>query len=205
MIRINLLGGETEKKSKGLRGMRMPELSLGMAQAGMAALFVIVLGGIGTAWFMQSSGLSSLRAELAEVETDRTLLQEIADQVALLQDRADLMQRKMQVIVDLKANQTGPVMLLDQISRLMVDGVWLNRLELDEGYVEINGSAMSENNVADFVTNLEGSDYFVGVRLRTLGDSGDAQKFYISLDFRATMAADAGDAAEAPSAGGGGL
>ncbi len=202
MIRINLLGGEAEKQSKGLRGMRMPELSLGMAQAGMAALFVIVLGGIGTAWLMQSSGLSSLRAELAGVQAERARLQEIADQVALLQDRADLMQRKMQVIVDLKANQTGPVMLLDQISRLMVDGVWLNRLELDEGYVEINGSAMSENNVADFVTNLEGSDYFTGVRLRTLGDSGDAQKFYISLDFRATMAA---DASEAPSAGGGGL
>ena len=62
-----------------------------------------------------------------------------------------------QAIVDLKANQTGPVMLLDQISRLLVEGVWLNRLELDGDGVELNGSAMSENNVADFVNNLEGN------------------------------------------------
>ncbi len=201
MIRINLLGGDAEKQSKGLRSLRMPDVSLGMTQAGMAALFVVVLGGIGTAWFMQSQGLTELRMELAGIQAERARLQEIADQVAQLQDRADLMQRKMQVIVDLKANQTGPVMLLDQVSRLMVDGVWLTRLQLDEASVEINGSAMSENNVADFVTNLEGSEYFQGVRLRSLGDSGDAQNFYISLDFRPTMAA---AMSETPAAGGGG-
>lgn len=201
MIRINLLGGEAEKQSKGLRGLRLPDLSLGMAQAGMGALFLIVLAGIGTAWFLQSRGLRAQRAELASVYAERVHLQEVADRVVQLQDRADLMQRKMQVIVDLKANQSGPVMLLDQISRLMVDGVWLNRLELDKGSVEINGSAMSENNVADFVTNLEGSEYFDGVRLRTLGDSGDAQNFSISLDFRPTMAV---PVTESPSAGGGG-
>lgn len=201
MIRINLLGGDAEKQSKGLRGLRLPDLSLGMMQAGMGALFVIVLAGVGTAWFLQSRGLRALRAELASVQSERVHLQEIADRVVQLQDRADLMQRKMQVIVELKANQSGPVMLLDQISRLIVDGVWLNRLELDKGSVEINGSAMSENNVADFVTNLERSEYFDGVRLRTLGDSGDARNFYISLDFRPTMAV---PATESPSAGGGG-
>ena len=167
----------------------------------MAALFVLVLGGIGAAWFMQSRGLSALRTELAGVQAERARLQEVADQVARLQDRADLMQRKMQVIVDLKANQTGPVMLLDQVSRLMVDGLWLNRLQLDEASVEINGSAMSENSVADFVTNLEGSEYFEGVRLRTLGDTGDAQNFYISLEFHPTTGV---DEPEAPAAGGGG-
>jgi type IV pilus assembly protein PilN len=201
MIRINLLGGEAEKQGKGLRSIRMPELSLGMAQAGMAVLFVVVMAGIGTAWYLQSRGLTSLRTELASIQAERVHLQEVADQVSLLQDRADLMQRKMKVIVDLKANQTGPVMLLDQISRLMVEGVWLTRLQLDESSVEINGSAMSDNSVADFVTNLEGSDYFDGVRLRTLGDSGDSQNFYISLDFQPTMTA---SVPEAPAAGGGG-
>ncbi len=190
MIRINLLGGEAEKNSPGWRSFSLPSVSVGMTQAGMTALFVVVLGGIGAAWFMQSRGLGELRTELAGVQAERARLQEIADQVTALQDRADLMQRKMQVIVDLKANQTGPVMLLDQISRLMVDGVWLDRLEVDKGSVEINGSAMSENSVADFVTNLEASNYFDGVRLRTLVDGDDAQSFYISLDFQPTMAAE---------------
>jgi type IV pilus assembly protein PilN len=202
MIRINLLGGEAEKQSTGLKSLRMPELSVGATQAGMAALFVIVLIGIGAAWFFQSRGLASLRTELAGVQAERARLQEIADQVTQLQDRANLMQRKLEVIVDLKANQTGPVMLLDQISRLLVDGVWLNRLELDGDSVELNGSAMSENNVADFVNNLEGSTYFQDVRLRTLGDTGDAENFYISLAFRPTMAAPIDEPAAASGGGG---
>jgi type IV pilus assembly protein PilN len=202
MIRINLLGGEAEKQSKGFRSLRIPELTVGMTQAGMAALFILVLTGIGAAWFMQSRGLSALRTELASVQAERARLQEIADQVRRLQDRADLMQRKLEVIVDLKANQTGPVMLLDQISRLLVDGIWLGRLQLDDGAVEINGSAMSENNVADFVNNLESSEYFKNVRLRTLGDSGDSQDFYISLDFQPTMAVQV--PVQVPAGGGGG-
>jgi type IV pilus assembly protein PilN len=202
MIRINLLGGEAEKQSKGLRALRMPEISVGASQAGMGALFVSVLVLIAAAWFFQSRSVRSLRTELAAVQAERAHLQEIADQVTQLQDRADLMQRKLEVIVDLKANQTGPIMLLDQISRLLVDGVWLNRLELDEGAVEINGSAMSENNVADFVNNLERSEYFTSVRLRTLGDTGEAQNFYISLDFQPTMAARTAEAQAAASGGG---
>ena len=59
----------------------------------------------------------------------------------------------------------------------------------------------TRNNVADFVNNLEGSSYFQDVRLRTLGDTGDAENFYISLAFRPTMAARIDEPAAA--AGGG--
>jgi len=93
MIRINLLGGEATKQGKGLRGLRMPEISLGMRQAGMSLLFVAVLGGIGAAWFTQSRGLRALGAELASVQAERARLEEIADQVVQLQDRADLWTR----------------------------------------------------------------------------------------------------------------
>jgi type IV pilus assembly protein PilN len=188
MIRINLLGDDAAKQGKGLRGLRMPQLSAGATQAGIAALFVVVVLAIGLAWFMQSRRLDTLRGELAGVEAERMRLQELAGQVEELQDRSSVLRQKLQVIVELKANQTGPVMLLDQISRMLVDGVWLSRLELDGSDVTINGSAMSETNVADFVNNLEGSNYFVDVRLRSLGDTGEAQNFYITLRFQPTTA-----------------
>ncbi len=183
MIRINLLGADAEKQGKGLRGIQMPQLSAGATQAGIAALFVAVVVVIGLAWFMQGRRLDSLRSELAGVEAERIRLQDLAGQVEELQDRSNLLRQKLDVIVELKANQTGPVMLLDQVSRMLVDGVWLSRLELDGHDVVINGSAMSETNVADFVNNLEGSLYFTDVRLRSLGDTGEALNFYITLRF----------------------
>ncbi len=125
MIRINLLGADSAKKSKGLRAIRLPEFSVGAVQAGIAGMFVVVLLGIGFARWSQSGTLKRMRTELALVQSERARVQEVADQVDALQDRTDLLRQKLEVIVELKANQTGPVMLLDEISRLVTDGLWL--------------------------------------------------------------------------------
>ena len=89
----------------------------------------------------------------------------------------------MQVIVELKANQTGPVMLLDQISRLLTDSIWLTGIEADSDSVTIRGGALSEVGVADFVENLEDARFFDDVVLRTLVDSGDSLNFQVTLTF----------------------
>lgn len=185
MIRINLLGREAEKKARG-SGFSLGELGDSGTQAGIAAMLVGVLLLLGAAWWYQSSQLADVRAELAAVEQERARLEDVAGQVESLQERTDLLRSKLMVIVDLKANQTGPVMLLDQISRLLTDGVWLTRLQLDETEVQIRGAALSEVQVADFVRNLEMSDYFSEVQLRTLGDTGEGYSFQVTLLFDAT-------------------
>ncbi len=201
MIRINLLGADAAKKSKGLRAIRLPEFSVGAVQAGIAGMFIVVLLGIGLAWWFQSNTLKQLRTELSLVQSERARVQEVADQVAALQERTDLLRQKLRVIVELKANQTGPAMLLDEVSRLITDGLWLTGLDLARGDVTLRGAALSDNSVADFLTNLQASQYFEQVRLRTLGDSGETVRFQISLAFKANNLA-AG--AEPPAAAGGG-
>ncbi len=49
MIRINLLGPEAGKKGKGLGAIRLPDLSVGATQGGIAAMFIVVLVGIALA------------------------------------------------------------------------------------------------------------------------------------------------------------
>lgn len=186
MIRINLLGREAESKGSRFGGFSFGEMGANATQIGIGALFAIVLLLLGAAWWYQSSQLSALRAENARIEEERRELQEVAGQVETIQDRTDLLRQKLQVIVDLKVNQTGPVMMLDQVSRAITDGLWLTRLELEDRSVTIRGAALSEVSVADFVTALEESEYFDAVRLRSLGDSGEAQNFQITLDFNPT-------------------
>ena len=183
MIRINLLGSEAEQKTKGLKGLSLPELSVGATQAGMGALFVSVLVIIAVAWWYQSSQLSTLRGDLAVVQEERSRLQEVADGVDQLRERSDQLRQRLQVIVELKAKQTGPVMLLDQVSRNLTDGMWLTRLELERGEVTIRGAALSEASVVEFLSNLQGSQYFADVFLRTLGDSDDGLAFLITFGF----------------------
>lgn len=186
MIRINLLGREAEKKGSRFSGFSFGEMSANATQIGIGALFALVLVALGAAWWYQSSQLSTLRAENARIEEERRQLQEVAGQVETIQDRTDLLRQKLQVIVELKVNQTGPVMMLDQVSRAITDGLWLTRLELEDRSVTIRGAALSEVSVADFVTALEESEYFEAVRLRSLGDSGEAQNFQITLEFNPT-------------------
>ncbi len=126
---------------------------------------------------MQGNKLSRLRVELALAQAERARVQEVADQVNALQSRTDLLQQKLEVIVELKANQTGPVMLLDEISRLVTDGLWLTSLDLASGDVTLRGAALSDSPVADFLTSLQTSQYFEQVRLRTLNDSGETVRF----------------------------
>lgn len=186
MIRINLLGREAEEKAKGAGRLSLTDLTDNATQIGIGAMLLAVLALIGLAWWYQSSQLSTVRGELAVVEQERMRLEEVARQVESLQERTDLLRDKLMVIVELKANQTGPVMLLDQISRLLTDGLWLTRLQLSDDQVEIRGSALSEVPVADFVRNLELSEYFPQVQLRGLIDSGEALTFQVNLRFDPT-------------------
>ena len=203
MIRINLLGADSAKKSKGLRAIRLPEFSVGAVQAGIAGMFVVVLLGIGFAWWSQSGTLKRMRTELALVQSERARVQEVADQVDALQNRTDLLRQKLEVIVELKANQTGPVMLLDEISRLVTDGLCLAKLDLASGDVTLRGAALSDNPVADFLTNLQASRYFEQVRLRTMGNSGETVSFQITLVFKANNVSSVQEPT-IPAVGGGG-
>lgn len=185
MIRINLLGSEAQEQARD-SWFRMPDMGVNANQVGIGALLVGVLLLISGAWWYQTGRLQVVRAELAAIEAERTQLEQVAEQVETLQERTDVLREKLGVIVELKASQTGPVMLLDEISRRLADGLWMTRLDLDGNDVEIRGSALSEVSVADFTSSLERSDYFSNVRLRTLGDSGEELNFQITLIFDPT-------------------
>lgn len=189
MIRINLLGPDAAKKKKGLAALRMPEISIGAAQAGIGGMFIVVLLGIGIGWWSQGSKLSRMQVEQALAQSARDRVQEIADEVGALEERTHLLKQKLDVIVDLKASQSGPVMLLDEVSRLVTDGLWLTNLDLAGGDVTLRGAALSESPVADFLTNLQASQYFEQVRLRKLGDAGESVSFQITLAFEANNVA----------------
>ncbi len=64
------------------------------------------------------------------------------------------------LIEDLRKGQTGPVHMLDQISRSLPPMLWLTEVKQVGADVLIDGLSTTQTGVSDFVDNLEASGYF---------------------------------------------
>ncbi len=63
-------------------------------------------------------------------------------------------QRKVDLINQLKQNQRGPVRLMDEVSRALPDLVWIERMEYHGNAISLEGKAFNPPAVANFIANL---------------------------------------------------
>lgn len=180
MIRINLLGHETAKTKR----RRMPELSLGGSEtAPFIVAVVAVIFAVAVAWWWQDRSVRTTRASSEQVTARHEELADTALRVAELEDRRAVVNQKLDVIVFLKVSQSGPVLLLDQISRELSDSVWLTDMTLSAGNVSIIGEGLSELAITDFEQSLRLSSLFADTVLDYTQDRLDSVQFQLSTRF----------------------
>jgi type IV pilus assembly protein PilN len=181
MIKINLVA-ETPAASS-IQADR-PQFSLGAKQGDIILLIVIALAlvVVGTQWFL----LTSKRSELKEIENqrrrERDELLVYIKKVEELEARREALRHKISVINELKRNQQGPVRILDEVSRALPELVWLTSTKLVGSNVELAGSAMDENAVANYISNLDASPFFDEPVLKNLS-RGRGETFSFGLTF----------------------
>ena len=73
--------------------------------------------------------------------------------------KAQLMQR-VALIEQLRRGQSGPVHLLDEISRSLPEAMWLTQLDQKGPDLTIEGRCIALTSLSDFVGNLEASGWF---------------------------------------------
>ena len=96
-----------------------------------------------------------------QLETER--LHSLILQVQQFEQRKAQLQQRVVLIEQLRSGQTGPVHMLDQISRALPTMVWLTELKQDpkaDNDVLIDGRSTTLTGLSDFVANLEASGYF---------------------------------------------
>lgn len=181
MIRINLLGHEPAKPKR----RAMPELKVGGSEnAGFILAIVATLVVLAAAWWWQSRDFARLQATHTALVAEQTQLAETSAMVRDLEDRRATVNQKLNVIVDLKKSQSGPVLLLDQISRELPDSLWLTNMTVSPGgMVSIIGEAMSNVAISDFGQNLRLSPYFADTNIEYTQDMGDSERFQLSTRF----------------------
>jgi type IV pilus assembly protein PilN len=158
MIRINLLAADREKQPRKAAG-----LSFDIGQKVTLVCSVILLGtalGIGWWWWMLDRESARLTDEIASAERETTRLKTILTQVAQFESQKQQLQQRVTLIEELRKGQTGPVHLIDQLSRAMPEMLWLTSLSQDGGEITVDGRCTTLTALSDFVSNLEQSGYF---------------------------------------------
>ena len=157
MIRVNLLTVEKKAVRKKIAIDVGQKLTIG------CSLILILSGGL-VGWRYWSLGAAStqLDADIAAAQGEAVKLHSVIAQVQQFEQRKTQLQQRVGLIEQLRQEQTGPVHMLDQVSRALPQMVWLTGLQQgdDPNEVVIEGKGTSLTGLSDFVSNLEASGHF---------------------------------------------
>ncbi len=153
MIRINLIRGKRKKKR---------EFNL------QSLYFVIpVLVAVGVFLFHQSVArkISALEADTRTAAARIELLKKEIGEVEKFKARKAELQKKVDIISNLQAGRVGPVKILDAISSTIPENSWIDKMSISGAQVRVDGIAMNNTVVADFMNALAKNGRFRDVVL----------------------------------------
>ena len=159
MIRINLLAAERDKTKKkkavtfGTVGQKLT--------VGCSLILVLAMLFIGWRYWSLARESSAIDAEITTAQQETTRLHSVILQVQQFEQQKARLQQRVVLIEQLRKGQTGPVHMLDQISRALPQMLWLTELKQATGTdVVIDGKCTTLTGLSEFVSNLEASGYF---------------------------------------------
>ena len=113
--------------------------------------------------------IARLQDEIRQKEAEKRQMAQLEREIAEFEAKQRLLQGRIQVIEDLKRNQSGPVRMLEVVGDTvsLVDTLWLTNMEeKTPGEIEFKGQAGTVNALADFIMHLNRSGYFKNVELK---------------------------------------
>lgn len=179
MIRINLLAGdkpEGKKKAAAAPGAVQAYMILALFAGGAA----LISSGL---WWVKTTNIKELEEKTAAAKKRQSELQAIKVQVEQFERRKRILDAKVKLIEQLKAQQSGPVHMLDEISKSLPDFVWLTSLDQAGPRIVMSGESNGLTAVADFIQNLQRSGWFPRVDLVSSQETNNVVQFQVSAEF----------------------
>jgi type IV pilus assembly protein PilN len=183
MIRINLLAVDRE------RVKRRPAFQIGQ-QVTVACSLILVAAGLGIGWWYWSLNTASakLDEDITAAQREMARLSSLMQQVQLFDQKKGQLQQRVTLIEQLRKGQTGPVHMIDEISKAVPDMLWLTELKQAGADLTIMGRSTTSDALATFVSNLEASGYFrrpVEILEKQVASAADTPVELISFTLKA--------------------
>ena len=167
------------------------------ALAAMIAIAVIN----GGYWFVLDKAKRDTATQMSVAERKNRELSDVKARYMERQREAENYKRRVDVIDQLRANQAGPVNLMNTVGDTVnkTEAVWLNTMKDQGASIDIEGYALSSDAVATLIANLQKTGFFKNVEIKeTAQDSSikEMQAFLFTLTCEkgpAPTSASAGD------------
>ncbi|MEW5744808.1 MAG: PilN domain-containing protein [Nitrospirota bacterium] len=156
MIRVNLL---TEKRKKKAKGGPAPFLVM-LAAAVLVALLAAAAG-----IAIVTSKVASLNEQQAANTGVIADLSRKIDEIKRYEKLNKELEQKSGLIETLRKNQFIPVTMLDEVSGLVPEGLWLESLTCKDNGITLEGYAFTNIDIVAYVDNLKKSKAFSDVYL----------------------------------------
>lgn len=189
MIRINLLGTPKPKSKRSRLAVAAPAIEIGEVGSPMVKVLVAIMLAIsvnGFYWYHLDHQAQDIAAKMKVAEQQNRELAGVKAKYLERQKQADNYKHRVDVIDQLRKNQTGPVNLLNTIGETVntTEAVWLNSMRTQGANISIQGMALSADAVANLITNLQKTGYFKNIEIKeTFQDESmkDMQAFSFEL------------------------
>ncbi|MGB4811705.1 MAG: PilN domain-containing protein [Methylophilaceae bacterium] len=149
MIRVNLLPHRQTK-----RAARQREFGLMSMFSVIAAATLVFLGNSYINNRIEAQAERNARLDTAISSLDK----EIAD-IKDLKDQINIMLERKQVVENLQTNRSQSVILLDEVSRQLPEGVYLRSIKQQGKSITLEGVADTNSRVATLVRNFSTSNW----------------------------------------------
>lgn len=133
----------------------------------------------------KATRVGKLQTELDEVSRKNRDAQAAVEEIKKFEKDQDKLQVQINTLNALRRDRIKEVRVLDYIQREIPTKVWLTRMELVEGRIQIAGMATADTELTTFMETLQRSAYLKDVNLvrsddATVLDVGTVKRFEIS-------------------------
>lgn len=157
MIRINLLPKKTSKKKMGV----VQHVALGGILLGLTLIVIAYL------WMSLNSRISDLQQQVAVAKAEKEKLKDVNKEKTKYERNIAKLKNQLDIIIKIKEKRFLPVRLFDDLTMVLDRDtpVWLTKYSILEGSIQMEGVALNNKALADFVTRLEKTSFYHDVDL----------------------------------------
>ncbi|ABK16237.1 PilN domain-containing protein [Syntrophobacter fumaroxidans] len=150
MIQINLLPVRAKKKRETARQF-----------VSIYFLSIILMAiALGAAWFLKDREIQDKKAELSRLQQEVAKYAKFEEMLKDLTKKKELVDKKRTIIRDLQQDRDTIVRVLALLSvQLPPERMWFDRLSQVGTTITLDGTAMSNEALVEFMRNLESSPY----------------------------------------------
>lgn len=155
MIRINLLAVERERT-------RRRALIPAAHRVTVGASLILLATALFIGWWFWSLRRASVVVDddIRRAESEMLQLRSVMAQVRQFEASKAALQQRVTLIEQLRRGQSGPVHVIDELSKALPEFLWLTELTQKGDEFTISGMTTSLTGVSDFIANLGVSAWF---------------------------------------------